>query len=50
MDEVVHMEFHGEMVNKLLEINKEVYQHFMVEEKGEHVMYIELLKALYGTL
>ena len=50
MDEFVHEQFHGEMVNKLLEIDKELYSEFMVEEKGEYIMCIELLKALYQTL
>ena len=50
MDELAHVHFHGEMVMKLLEIDEEMYHPFMVDEKGEQVMYIELLKALYGTL
>ena len=37
------------MVN-LLEIDEELYAPFVVDEKGEWVMYIELLKALYGSL
>ena len=44
MDELIHMHFHGEMVDKLLEIDH------VTEEHGEKVMYVELLKALYGTL
>ena len=50
MDELVHMCFHGEMVDKLLEINHGLYSSYVTEEKGEKVMYVELLKALYGTL
>ena len=35
MDELDHVCFHGEMVNKLIEIDKEMYELFVVEEKGE---------------
>ena len=50
IDELVHVRFTGEMVNMLLQINKEMYKEYVVMEKGEQVMYMELLKALYGTL
>ena len=50
MDELVHVRFRGEMVDKLLEIDYELYSSYVSEEKGEKVMYVELLKALYGTL
>ena len=38
------------MVQVLLEIDLELYQDCVVYEKGENVMYMELLKALYGTI
>ena len=38
------------MVDKLLEIDHELYSCYVTEEQGEKVMYMELLKALYGTL
>ena len=50
MDELVHVKFRGEMVDKLLEIDPELYSSYISEERGEKVMYVELLKALYGTL
>ena len=50
MDELIHVWFHGEMVDKLLEIDHELYSSYVTEEQGEKVMYVELLKALYGTL
>ena len=50
MDELVHVRFSGEMVDKLLEINHELYSGYVTIECGEKVMYVELLKALYGTL
>ena len=50
MDELVHVWFEGEMVDKLLEIDQDLYGRYVTEEKGKKVMYVELLKALYGTL
>ena len=50
MDELVHMRFSAEMVDKLLEIDHELYSGYMTVERGEKVMYVELLKALYWTL
>ena len=50
MDELVHVQFEGEMVDKLLEIDEDLYASYVTEEKGKKVMYVELLKALYGTL
>ena len=45
MDDLVHVHFPN-----LLEIYEEMYGQFVVEEKGERVIYVGLLKALYGTL
>ena len=50
IDELVHVRFTGETVNMLLQIDSEMYKDYVVMEKGEQVMYMELLKALYGTL
>ena len=50
MDELIHVRFRGEMVDKLIEIDPELYSGYVTEENGEKVMYVELLKALYGTL
>ena len=50
MDELVHVWFEGERVDKLLEIDQDLYTSYVTEEKGKKVMYVELLKALYGTL
>ena len=50
IDELVHVRFSGVMVTLLLEIDHEMYKDYVVVEKGERVMYMELLKALYGTL
>ena len=50
MDELVHVRFEGEMVDKLVEIDHDLYTSYISEENGKKVMYVELLKALYGTL
>ena len=50
MDELVHVRFEGEMVDKLLEIDHDLYAGYVSVENGKKVMYAELLKALYGTL
>ena len=47
IDELVHVSFTGEMVSMLLQIDHEMYKDYVVIEKGEWVMYMELLKALY---
>ena len=50
IDELVHVRFTGEMVKMLLQIDEQMYSEYVVTERGEQVMYMELLKALYGTL
>ena len=50
MDELVHVQFEGEMVDKLLEIDHDLYASYVSVENGKKVMYVELLKAMYGTL
>ena len=50
IDELVHVRLTGEMVNMLLEIDEQMYSEYVVTERGKQVMYMELLKALYGTL
>ena len=50
MDKTVHVCFTGEMVHMLLEIDTDLYQKYITIEKGENMMYVKLLKALYGTL
>ena len=50
MEDHVHMHFHGEMVDKLLEINLELYSPYIMVENGVQMMYVEMLKAISGTL
>ena len=50
MDPGVYMHIDGAMVDLLMEIDRDMYHPHMVKEKGKPVIYVELLKALYGTL
>ena len=49
MDEVVHMRLAGKMVELLLRIAPE-FEQYVVIEGGQRVLYVLLLKALYGTM
>ena len=50
IDELVHVRFTDEMVNMLLHIGHDKYKDYVVTEREDKVLYMELLKALYGTL
>ena len=50
MDPEVYMRIDGAMADLLMEIDYDMYHPHMVKEKGLPVIYVELLKALYGTL
>ena len=50
MDPGVYMRIDGAMVDLLMEIDHDMYQPHMATEKGKPVIYMELVKALYGTL
>jgi hypothetical protein len=50
MDELVHERFTGKLVDLLLEIDRNMYGPCVVKEGKETVVYVELLKALYGTI
>jgi hypothetical protein len=49
-DETIHVSLAGKMVELLLEIDHELYKPYLMQERGEMIMYIKLLKALYGTM
>jgi hypothetical protein len=50
MDDVVHMKLEGKMVELLVKIDPKMYRKHVQLEKGKTVLYVELRKALYGTL
>ena len=49
-DDLVHVQFTGEMVDKMIKIEEEMYASYVIWEGRQKVMDVELLKALYGTI
>jgi hypothetical protein len=50
MDEVIHMRLAGPLAMLLTKVNDEKYTKFVTHENGKPVMYVRIVKALYGTL
>jgi hypothetical protein len=51
MDETVIMVFEGDMVDYMVQANPEKYgPHVHVSKSGKKLLYVELLKALYGCI
>jgi hypothetical protein len=50
MDELVHMRLEGKMAELLIRIDPQLYRKYVQDENGKQVLYVELKKALYGTL
>ena len=51
MDEIVIMKFEGDMVDYMVQANPEKYEKFVhTTASGKKVLYVELLKALYGCM
>ena len=48
--ERVMMKIRGRLVDWLLEIDTHAYNSFVVMEKGEKVLYLHVIKAIYGML
>ena len=44
------MKITGKLVNILICIAPEVYSGYVVDENGQKVLYVEVLRALYGML
>ena len=49
-DERVIMKITGKLVDWLVELSPETYQSYVVEERGKKVLYVEVLRAIYGML
>ena len=47
IDEVVHT---GPLAELLVQVDEKLYSKYLCTEKGKSVMYVQLQKALYGTL
>jgi hypothetical protein len=50
MDEVIYMKLEGPLAKLLTKVDPKLYGKYTVMEKGKPVLYVQLLKALYGTL
>jgi hypothetical protein len=50
IDKVVYVKFEGEIAKMLVRMDPKLYQKYVKDENGKVVLYVELLKALYGTL
>jgi hypothetical protein len=50
IDKVVHVKSEGEIAEMLVKLDPKLYRKYVKDEHGKSVFYIELLKALYGTL
>jgi hypothetical protein len=50
MDDLVHLRLTGKIVDLLLEVDRNTYAPYITHEGKEQVIYVELIKALYGTL
>jgi hypothetical protein len=50
MDEVIHMKLEGPLATLLTRVDPKSYQKYTTMEHGKLVIYVQLMKALYGTL
>lgn len=50
MDEIVHVRLEGTMAELFVRLDPKLYRKYMRVECSKSVLYVELLKALYGTL
>ena len=49
-DETVHMRLEGTLAELLTKCDPKLYRQYVVTENNRPVLYVELIKALYGTL
>ena len=49
-DETVHLRLQGTLADLLVKCDPKLYHKYVVTEDGQQVLYVELIKALYGTL
>ena len=50
MDEVLHLHLDRPMAELLCKVDEKKYQQYMCYEKKKPVLYVQLMRALYGTL
>ena len=44
------MKIRVELVDILIEVSPAIYSDYVVQEKGQSVLYVQMLKALYGKM
>ena len=49
-DEKIIMKIRGVLVDMLVEMSPETYEEYVVYENNKKVLYVQLLKALYGMM
>eukprot|EP00978_Attheya_sp_CCMP212_P048586 scaffold546300_cov122-Attheya_sp.AAC.1 len=49
-EDLVHMRMHGQMAELLVKLDPKLYRKYIQVENGKKVLYVQLKKALYGTL
>ena len=49
-DETVHMKLEGKLAELLAQCDPTKYQPYLTTENGKTILYVELVKALYGTI
>ena len=50
IDEVVHVRLEGALAELLAKVDPALYTEYLVKENGKTILYVQLDKALYGTL
>ena len=50
MDETIHTQLEGTMAEQLIKMDPIMYRKYVRNKRGKTVLYVELLKTLYGTL
>ena len=50
MDELVHMRLEGTMAKLLIKLDPKLYRKYVKTVNGKKVLYVQLKKALYGTM
>jgi hypothetical protein len=50
MEDTVHMVLEGTMAELLVKLDPKLYRKYIQIKKGKPIMYVQLKKALYGTL
>jgi hypothetical protein len=50
MDKLLHMKLEGKMAELQVKLEPKLYRKYIQIEKGKQVLYVEVKKALHGTL